>query len=91
MKFKKKPVVVEAVQVAVCNQAEIRDFMGDSDNGRNYQFFPSMCEVKIKTLEGVMTANLDDWIIKGVNGEFYTCKHDIFKKTYEPVEGQENE
>jgi hypothetical protein len=41
----------------------------------------------INTLEGVMTANVSDFIIKGVNGEFYPCKLDIFEKTYEKVEG----
>lgn len=41
--------------------------------------------MKIKTLEGVMNANVGDWIIKGVNGEFYPCKPDIFEKTYERV------
>jgi hypothetical protein len=41
--------------------------------------------MKIKTLEGIMTANAGDWIITGVNGERYPCKPDIFEKTYEPV------
>lgn len=41
--------------------------------------------ILIRTLEGTMTANPGDWIIKGVNGEFYPCKPDIFEKTYEPV------
>ena len=38
---------------------------------------------KIETLEGIMTANVNDWIIKGVAGEFYPCKPDIFEQTYE--------
>lgn len=42
-------------------------------------------KLKIKTLEGVMTADIGDYIIKGVNGEFYPCKPDIFEKTYEEV------
>ncbi|WP_342480024.1 hypothetical protein NST07_20455 [Paenibacillus sp. FSL L8-0340] len=42
-------------------------------------------EMKIETLEGVMTASPGDWIITGVNGEKYPCKPDIFKKTYSPV------
>ena len=42
--------------------------------------------LKIQTLEGVMTASLGDWIIKGVSGEFYPCKPDIFEKTYQLVE-----
>lgn len=43
--------------------------------------------LRIDTLEGEMTAQLGDYVIKGVNGEFYPCKPDIFEKTYEPVEG----
>lgn len=43
-------------------------------------------EMWIKTLEGIMTASYGDWVIKGVNGEFYPCKPDIFEKTYEPAE-----
>ena len=43
-------------------------------------------ELDINTLEGVMHANIGDWIITGVNGEQYPCKPDIFEKTYEPVE-----
>ena len=46
----------------------------------------SFNKLHIKTLEGTMTADLGDWIIKGVNGEFYPCKPDIFDKTYEAVE-----
>lgn len=47
------------------------------------------CDVEIKTLEGVMTGNNGDWLIKGVDGEFYPCKHEIFKKTYEAVKAKE--
>ncbi len=46
---------------------------------------PRGCYWQIKTLEGVMTASPMDWIIKGVNGEFYPCKPEIFEKTYEPA------
>lgn len=42
--------------------------------------------LKIFTLEGAMMANIGDWIIRGVNGEYYPCKPDIFEKTYEPAE-----
>ena len=41
--------------------------------------------MRIKTLEGVMTASPGDWIIRGVKGEFYPCKHDIFEATYDPI------
>ena len=44
-------------------------------------------ELAIKTLEGVMIANVGDWIIRGVQGELYPCKPDIFALTYEPAEG----
>ena len=46
-------------------------------------------ELDIQTLEGIMHANIGDWIITGVNGEKYPCKPDIFKKTYEPVVDEE--
>lgn len=83
MKFRKKPVVIEAVQYNGFNAADIFDFIGCSR---------AACTVgvghpiEIKTLEGVMTASLNDWIIKGVSGEYYPCKPDIFEQTYERVE-----
>ncbi|WP_204664866.1 hypothetical protein [Dyadobacter sandarakinus] len=46
---------------------------------------PREDKILIPTLEGVMEASLGDWIIRGVNGEFYPCKPDIFEKTYEPA------
>ena len=81
-KFRKKPVVIEAQQyngkngmilMAWAGATELEeDFLGD--------------HIEIKTLEGTMTASKGDWIIKGVKGEFYPCKPDIFSATYEPVE-----
>lgn len=50
---------------------------------RNYQIKKSPIECTIRTLEGEMNANLGDYIIKGINGELYPCKPDIFDKTYE--------
>ena len=100
-KFRKKPVVIEAVQFVEIsrtkrkfgesveyNDADIANFMrcaqlhmptapSDKPEGRTY--------LEIPTLEGVMQANVGDWIIKGVNGEFYPCKPDIFAKTYDAV------
>lgn len=86
-KFRKKPVVIEAFQLTLQNQSEIAAWCG----GFCYyaQPAPSVAprpSVGIETLEGVMTADIGDWIIKGVNGEFYPCKPDIFEKTYEPAE-----
>lgn len=79
MKFRKKPVVIEAIQF-IDNFTEIKEFCGDNVVGRGDD-----CIV-IQTLEGDMCANKMDWIIKGVNGEFYPCKPDIFEKTYEKYE-----
>lgn len=81
MKYRKKPVVIEAMQFTGKNDKECLAFCTsaiDPDDNK-----PSLI---IPTLEGVMTANVGDYIIKGVNGEFYPCKPDIFEKTYEKVE-----
>lgn len=78
-KFRKKPIVIEAVQWDGTNKMMIDDFIGDCGICKGDLF-------SILTLEGTMTANCGDWIIKGVNGEFYPCKNDIFEKTYEEVE-----
>lgn len=79
MKFRKKPVVIEAVQYDGKNYSKVYDFcrLIISDRG----------VVLIPTLEGRMTVSVGDWVIKGVKGEFYPCKPDIFEATYseEPV------
>lgn len=85
-KFRKKPVVIEAVQWNGGNFDDIYGFMCESKSPISDT--PSG-EIVIHTLEGNMFAQIDDWIIKGVNGEFYPCKPDIFEKTYEKVEDQE--
>lgn len=78
IKARKKPVVVEVLEWNGNNQAEVSDFMGTSpafdDKG-----------VAIETLEGTMYAKCGDIIIKGVQGEFYPCKPDIFHATYDFV------
>lgn len=85
MKFRKKPVVIEAMQFTVENKDQVRNWVetgtrtlaqGTSENPR----------LGIRTLEGMMEANVGDWIIRGVKGEFYPCKPDIFSETYEPAE-----
>ena len=79
-KYRKKPVVIEAIQWTGKNYLDTRKFidcMGNFFNGKVY----------IKTLEGTHCASIGDFIIKGVNGELYPCKPDIFEKTYEYVEG----
>jgi len=80
-KFRKKPVVIDAVQWDGTNVSEIREFFGGFT-----EWVPLNSEfLLIKTLEGEHTANPQDWIIKGVKGEFYPCKPDIFAATYDPA------
>lgn len=78
-KYRKKPVVIEAIQFDGGNYTDITTFFGGAC------VFNHIGPL-IKTLEGEMQASAGDWIIKGVNGEFYPCKPDIFEKTYEEVE-----
>ena len=91
-RYVKKPIAIEAVKWKGFNNDEIKDFAGDSvkieviregdaDNG-----IPPSVDCSIETLEGVMKANVGDYIIKGVNGEFYPCKQDIFEKTYDKAD-----
>jgi len=109
MKFRKKPVVIEAVQLLwstwneMCEHAnvgklsdgkpegcylsvdgEASDVPVTADSSKNHGA-GARIGLKIPTLEGVMLGREGDWIIKGVNGELYPCKPDIFEKTYEPV------
>lgn len=92
-KFRKKPVVIEAVQwnAKMKNFDEVMNFMQEFHGSKlNYENAEESAyksgELKIQTLEGIMTASDGDWIIKGVNGEFYPCKPDIFEKTYEKID-----
>ena len=90
MKYRKKPVVIEAVQWTGSNLREIIDFTGLHPSAEKWTW-EQYAEVvqrgglKIFTLEGSMKAAVQDWIIKGVKGEFYPCKPDIFDATYKPV------
>lgn len=81
-KYRKKPVEIEAIQFNGWNFGEIYDWMLDFKG-----VYPSCYRetMTIKTLEGDMTANVGDYIIKGVKREFYPCKPDIFEQTYEPL------
>lgn len=76
-KFRKKPVVIDAVQFTG-NFDEIEQFVGGDAEFRDG-------ELIVATLEGPLRASRNDWIIKGVKGEFYPCKPDIFAATYEPA------
>lgn len=85
MKYKKKPVVIEAIQWKGTKESfdSIIETFKEMDwvpgDIGSYQF-------RIKTLEGWHTASKGDYIIKGVNGEFYPCKPDVFQMTYDKVE-----
>ena len=95
MKYRKKPVIIEAVKyVKSMNELNILAFMkcGDPNNigclpnhyiDPDYKRGLANNSLQIHTLEGIMTASDGDYIIKGVDGEFYPCKPDIFEKTYE--------
>lgn len=75
--FMKRPVHVEAIQWTGDNFDSCDDFIKCQK-----EILPRDGIIRIHTLEGVMTTQLDDWIIKGVEDEFYPCKPDIFEKTY---------
>lgn len=92
MKYRKKPVIIEAVQWTGLNLEEIKAFVGAS---LQYDIIDTAYEIgkgtpfvnmTIQTLEGDLECTKGDFIIRGVNGEFYPCKPDIFEKTYERVE-----
>ncbi|MDB5937514.1 MAG: hypothetical protein JWQ01_4858 [Massilia sp.] len=95
MKFRKKPVVIDAIQWAGDNLAQIIEFTDGRQPDVKHDFAAMKWEeycalvardgLKIFTLEGKMNADIGDWIIKGVKGEHYPCKPDIFVLTYEPA------
>ena len=79
----KKPVTIEAVQLTDDNHSEIIQWLS-SYNVESYTLKSTdPSELYIETLEGVMKANIGDYIIKGVKDEFYPCREDIFKMTYD--------
>ena len=80
MKYRKKPIVIEAIQWDGDMTEEIKTFLGSS---RDYRI-PIINDVlKIFTYEGIMDCSLNDYIIKGIQGECYPCKPDVFKETYD--------
>lgn len=88
MKYRKKPVEIEAVQFADDPDTliKINDVLGLDPVNVSYED-PDNPVLKIPTLKGVITAQVGDYIVKGVHGEFYQCKPDIFEETYEPSIG----
>lgn len=90
MKYRKKPVIIEAFKFYVDNipdwfmdKVTTNDIILRKCDFKRYSIDEAYCE--IKTPEGTMTGNGGDYIIKGINGEIYPCKPDIFEKTYEEV------
>lgn len=80
-KFRKKPIVIEAVQFKGQVTDEIRELYG-----ARYIVGNNEPAIFVDTLEGTMKVSLNDWIIRGVKGELYPCKPDIFETTYERVD-----
>lgn len=93
MKFTKLPVTIEAVQWTGQNATEVGEFIGllgdQIDELEARAGNTAAPSIIIDTLEGRMEARVGDWIIKGINGEFYPCKPDIFAKTYQQANGSE--
>jgi hypothetical protein len=86
VKYRKKPIEVEALQL-VEGSGDPHD-VAKWCGGRvvnNFGHPSGKVAIAIRTLEGEMTAQYGDWIIKGIKGEFYPCKSDIFEASYEPV------
>lgn len=88
MKYRKKPIEVEAFQLGIDYIPDwFMDKVTTNDivlHGKSSGFeHQNDINADIKTLEGIMHANFGDFIIRGVNGEIYPCKPDIFEKTYE--------
>lgn len=97
MKYRKKPVVIEAFQY----DGDLKSSDGEYyvpnwavkafESGvlyyrsENFPYTPP-CELYVKTLEGDMHVSVKDYVIRGINGELYPCRPDIFEKTYEPIE-----
>lgn len=84
-KYRKKPVEIEAIQYMGNNVKEVEDFVGNqllryTNTGNELDY-----SLGIPTLEGIMKASIGDYIIRGIRNEFYPCKPEIFKVTYDEV------
>ena len=85
-KFRKKPVVIEAVRWTGKNSVdEVGEFLNGVEDVLFHNPYDKDGFITIPTLEGTMTVSPGDWIIRGVKGEYYPCKPDIFEATYEEV------
>lgn len=77
-RYKKKPVEIEAIQFTGYNYKEVEEFVGQP-------LYISYEMVAIPTLEGIMRCKANNYVIKGVRGEFYPCDREIFEETYEEI------
>ncbi len=96
MKYRKLPVVIDAIRYDGLNKEIVEEFVGDflDSEINDCEYIatgkvPPIRKLIIQTLEGKMFVSPGDYVIKGVNGEFYPCKPDIFYKTYEPITNAE--
>ena len=80
------PVVIEAIQYDGTENSVVEILQMKETNSSAKSIRVDAGDLLIHTLEGVMRADKGDWVIKGVNGELYPCKPDIFEKTYEPAD-----
>lgn len=86
-KYRKKPVVIEAMQLSHKNADDVLEWVDAGGHHAELIYGPTAnwIGVAIFTLEGTMEGSPGDWIIRGVQGEFYPCKPSIFAATYEPA------
>lgn len=89
-KARKKPVEIEFIQFSDINSAKDISHWGEGKIKYKVSHKFNIGYMYIETLEGTMIASLDDYIVKGVDGEFYPVKSEIFKKTYEVLENVRN-
>ena len=87
-KYIKKPIEIEAFQLGEDEMPEW--FLNSPDVSEEYDCKNKILTIYINTLEGIMTAHFGDYIIKGVKGEIYPCKEDIFKATYDLIETEKD-
>ena len=98
MKYRKKPIVIDAIIWNGNNLKEVMNFVNSEFRyepltnyvTKKFTYSTMDNDLRIVTLEGLMKASIGDYIIKGVNGEYYPCKPDIFEKTYEKVDDMIN-
>ena len=85
-KFRKKPVVIEAIQFNGVNGKDVEQWISKNKNNRIGKVVSSGDAILMRTLKGAMRAEIGDYIIKDVKGDFFPCKPDIFEQTYELIE-----